>query len=48
MSETVEIADSGIRSQLTVSPKDSLTRTPSTYTERPSGVPSSGEAVKPW
>ena len=30
MSETVEIADSGMRSQLTVSPKDSLTRTPST------------------
>ena len=43
-----EIAFSGIRSQLTVSPKDSLTRTPSTNTDSPSGVPSNGEAVNPW
>ncbi len=41
------IAARGIRSQFTLSPKGSLTRTPSRYTERPCGVPSSGLAVKP-
>ena len=37
----------GIRSQLTMSAKASLMRTPSWNTERPCGVPSSDDAVNP-
>ncbi len=43
----LEIAAAGMRSQLTLSPKGSLMRTPSKNTEMPWGVPSSGEAAKP-
>ncbi len=41
------IADLGIKSQLTTSPKGWLSLTPSIYTERPCGVPNNGDAVKP-
>ena len=41
------IAARGIRSRLTTSPKGGCMRTPSTYTDKPCGVPSNGEAVKP-
>jgi len=43
----VWIAACGIRSQLTTSPNGSLMRTPSMNTDKPCGVPSSGDAVKP-
>jgi hypothetical protein len=41
------IAYSGMKSQFTVSPKDSLTRTPFWYTARPCGTPTVGDARKP-
>ena len=41
------IADCGIRSQFTISPKGSLMRTPSWNTESPCGRPNSGEATNP-
>src|SRR6185295_974846 len=47
ISVIVEIAFCGIRSQFTTSPNGSLTRTPSTNTDNPCGVPSNGEAVRP-
>src|SRR5882672_1157389 len=47
ISAMLEIADFGIRSQFTESPKGSLTRTPSWNTESPGWVPSNGDAVKP-
>jgi hypothetical protein len=43
----VSIAACGIRSQLTTSPNGSFTRTPSTNTDSPCGVPTTGDAVKP-
>ena len=47
MTLTLSTMSWGSRSQDTTSPKGSLMRMPSRYTDRPCGVPSAGEAVKP-
>ena len=43
----MDIAFIGIRSQFTTAPKGSFMRSPSKYTERPTGAPSSDETWKP-
>ena len=47
MTSSRSIASMGIRSQLTWSAKGSLTRTPSTKTLSPGGVPIRNELVNP-